>query len=773
MGSRDCTEDEETESVRARITVTGIVQGVGFRPFIYRTATAHNLKGYVRNRGDAGVEIVVEGNESSVKRFLNDLDRKKPRQARTRKTTITYEEGRKNFKQFTILESTQARELHGSVVPPDIAICDECLAELYETKNPRHDYFFNTCTSCGPRYTTIRQLPYDRKNTTMQCFDMCKFCKDEYTTPENRRFHAQTIACPKCGPRAYLATSDGKTVPHRDPIRQAGRLLEEGNILAIKGYGGFHLAAATTKDEPIQRLRRTKHRAQKPFAIMVRDLETAETFVNVSRKEAEALTSYIKPILLLEKSENYCLSEIIAPKLHNVGVMLPYTGLHFMLFDKVKEPAFVMTSANAPNEPIVTDNAEALDKLGSTVDYLLFHDRPIAQRCDDSVIRLHSRKTSIIRRSRGYAPTPIALKSSSDKCVLGVGAEENVTACILLRDRAFISQHIGDVDNLETLQFLKDTVRHLQMLTNARVDVVACDLHPKFVTTALAGEIAKELGCPLIPVQHHHAHIASLMGEHGLEEIVGIACDGYGYGANGQSWGGEVLHCKDGCDRVGHLQEQTLIGSDLATRYPARMAAGILKDTVDVEDWLTAHSKRFPHGEEEVNAIIGLLKSTHAQATTTSCGRILDAVSAILGICYERTYQGEPAVKLESAAVHGHDVLKLKPQVSGGILNTTCMVQAVFESKDSLSAADLACSAQSYLGKGLAQLAVEAAQRLGVNAIGFSGGVAYNEHIALVIRRSVEENGFRFHVHEALPAGDGGISFGQAFVAAKHTDYRN
>lgn len=759
--------------MRAKITVTGIVQGVGFRPFIYRRAMANNLKGYVRNRGDAGVEIVVEGEENNIKHFLDDLEKKKPPQAKTCETRVDCEENTENYSQFTILNSTQAKELQGSVIPPDIAICDECLKELRDLTNPRHDYFFITCTNCGPRYTTILQLPYDRQNTTVQDFEMCEFCKKEYSSPANRRFHAQTVACPNCGPRAYLTTNTGKTLHFNDPIREAGRLLEEGCVLAIKGYGGFHVATATTKDEPIQRLRGAKHRAQKPFAVMARDLETVSTFAEVNQKEAEALTSYMRPIVLLDKSEKYYLSELIAPALHNVGVMLPYTGLHFMLFDRVKEPAFVMTSANPPNEPIVADNAEALRSLGSTVDYFLFHDRPVAQRCDDSVIRLHKGRMSIARRSRGYAPAPIYLKSSFDKCVLGVGAEENVTACILLRDRAFFSQYVGDVENLGTLEFLKDTIRHLLMLTNAKVDAVACDLHPKFATTRLAGEIADKLGCPVIPVQHHYAHIASLMGEYGLDEVVGIACDGFGFGADGKPWGGEVLHCREGCSRVGHLQEQPVIGGDLATRYPLRMAAGMLKNIADVEDWLLANSKNLPYGEEEARIIVNQLRSRQILPTTTSCGRVLDAVSAILGICSERTYQGEPAMKLESAAVHGQDVLNLEPEISNDVLNTTVLVQAVFEEKNKLAVADLAYSTQSYLAKGLAQLAVRAAQRLGVNAVGFSGGVAYNKHIALTLRKNVEESGVEFLTHESLPAGDGGISFGQAFAAGVSMGYRN
>ena len=752
--------------MRAEIKITGIVQGVGFRPFIYRTATANNLKGYIRNRGDAGVEIVVEGKEQDVKCFLRDLEKKKPHLSRIYETLVHYTNDRGNFTKFNILKSSETKKLTGSIIPPDIAICNECLEELRNPRDARHNYFFITCTNCGPRYTVICQLPYDRKHTTMQNFEICEFCKKEYTNPANRRFHAQTVACPKCGPQAYLTTNKGQPVPHEDPIREAGHLLEEGHILAIKGYGGFHIATATTRDESILRIRQVKHRAKKPFAIMARNLEIVRTFAKVSSKEAEILSSHAKPIVLLDKAESYFLSELIAPNLHNIGVMLPYTGLHVMLFDQAKEPAFVMTSANSPSEPIVTHNIEALKKLGSTVDYFLFHNREIAQKCDDSVIRLHNKKVSFIRRSRGYVPEPLSLKPSFNKCVLGIGAEENVTVCILLRDKAFISQYIGDIERLETFKYLKNVIRHLVMLTNAKIDMVTCDLHPNFATTKLAKKIADKLNCTVLPVQHHHAHMLSLMGEHGLDEIVGIACDGYGYGADGKAWGGEVLYCnKNRFERVGHLQEQPIIGGDLATRYPLRMAAGILSTTINIEGWLLANSKHFPHGKQEAQTIISQLDQKQHLLTTTSCGRILDAVSAILDICYERTYQGEPAMMLESAATHGHDVLKLEPQIIGNVLDTTNIVQAVHETKDRFSTDDLAYSTQSYLAKGLAHIAVEAAQRIGINTIGFSGGVAYNKHIALAIKNHVEKNGFELYVQEILPPGDGGISFGQALAA--------
>ncbi|UCF59143.1 MAG: carbamoyltransferase HypF [Candidatus Bathyarchaeota archaeon] len=751
--------------MRAEIKVSGIVQGVGFRPFIYRIAVKNGLVGYVRNRGDAVVEIVVEGKKNNVSQFLKDLKDEKPPLARIYDLTTNYRGNEGNFEKFTIVKSSEEVELSGSVIPPDVSVCNECLKELRDPKNERYDYFFITCTNCGPRYTIIRKLPYDRLNTTMQDFQTCDFCSREYKDPSNRRFHAQTVACPKCGPKAYLTTNDGEFMECEDPIRETGKLLEEGYIVAIKGNGGFHVGTATTRSEPIARLRKVKHRTQKPFAIMAPDLETVKSFAEVSPREAKLLTSYIKPIVLLKKRDNYYLSELVSPGLHNVGVMLPYTGLHAMLFDKVNEPAFVMTSANPPNEPIVTENAEAIKKLGSVVDFFLFHNITIAHRCDDSVVRFHDENPSINRRSRGYAPEPIHLKLLVDRCVLGVGAELNVTSCMLLRNKAFISQHIGDVENLETLVFLKNSINHLTKLTNSKVEVIACDLHPKFTTTKLAQNLGNKLECPVVSVQHHHAHIASLMGEWNINEMVGIVCDGFGYGSDGTAWGGEIIYCnQEGFQRLGHLEEQPMVGGDLATLYPLRMVAGILHGEVDVEEWLLSNSDRFPHGKKEVEVIVKQLEKGLV-AKTTSCGRVLDAVSVILGLCYERTYEGEPAMKLESVALKGKDVLNLAPRLEGNVIDTKLLVQEIFNQKDNYSVADLAYSAQSYLAKSLAHLAVEEAERLNVNYIGFSGGVAYNEHITATIKRVVEGNGFKFLVHNRVPPGDGGISFGQAIAA--------
>ncbi len=751
--------------MHAKIKVSGIVQGVGFRPFIYRIAVKNGLVGYVRNRGDAFVEIVVEGKKDKVIQFLKDLKEEKPTLAQIFNLTTYYDEDYGDFEEFTIVKSSGESELSGSVIPPDISICDKCLREMRDSKNQRFNYFFITCTNCGPRYTIIRELPYDRPNTTMKDFQMCSFCSNEYGDPSNRRFHAQTVACPSCGPKAYLTSNRGEPIEYEDPIRDAGRLLEEGSIVAIKGNGGFHVVAATTKTEPVARLRRDKHRKQKPFAIMSPNLEAVRSFAEVNPWEAELLASYRKPIIVLKKSSKYSLSDLISPELHSVGVMLPYTGLHVMLFDRVKEPAFVMTSANPPNEPIVTENKEAISKLGATVDYFLFHNRPIAQRCDDSVVRFHDKDTCLIRRSRGYAPEPVQMKRVSDRCVLAVGGELNVTSCILTGNRAFISQHIGDVENLENLRFLKDSIAHLTKLTNCNVEAVACDLHPRFTTTKLAQNLGSRLGCRVVQVQHHHAHAAALMAEWNVDEVVAVTCDGFGYGSDGKAWGGEVLYCnREGFRRLGHLESQPMVGGDLATYYPLRMAAGILHRKLDATEWLLTKSRYLPHGKKEAELIVKQLDKGSVPETT-SCGRVLDAVSALLGICYERSYEGEPAMKLESVALEGRDVLNLAPRREGNVLDTTFLVHEIFTNKEDCSVANLACSTQSYLARGLAELAIKEAQRLQVKHIGFSGGVAYNEHITATIRKTVEKEGFKFLVHQKIPAGDGGTSFGQAIVA--------
>ncbi|MCW4006812.1 MAG: carbamoyltransferase HypF [Candidatus Bathyarchaeota archaeon] len=759
--------------MRVKLTVTGIVQGVGFRPFVYRIAVKNGLAGYVLNRGDAGVEILLEGGENAVERFLVDLQELKPPLSQIHSVIQTPLDGGNQYRGFEIRHSSSESEHSGSVVPPDSAICNDCLRELRDPKNPRHDYFFITCVNCGPRFTIIEQLPYDRENTTMKQFPMCSFCHKEYIDPQNRRFHAQTVACPTCGPKAYLTTNTGEPLNAADPVREAGKLLSEGNILAVKGYGGFHIAASTTKEPPLRRLRTSKHRRAKPFAVMAKNIPAIQSFADITPKKHELLTSPARPIVLLNKNDHYGLSGLVAPELHNIGVMLPYSAMHYMLFDNVADQAFVMTSANPPNQPIVKDNQEALKILGETVDYFLFHNREIAYRCDDSVMRTHGSRNVFLRRSRGYAPAPVMLKQKAKRCVVSLGGELNNTSCVLNENKAFISQHIGDVENVETKQFLQQATEHLIRLTNSQPQAIACDLHPKFTTTQLAKALAEQNNWQLIPVQHHHAHIAALTAEHNLPEIVGVACDGYGYGTDGTAWGGEILLCTQNSanfKRLAHLEPQPLLGSDLATRYPLRIAAAILNKTTDITSWLQNHVQHLPHGEMEANLILTQLKNGNSIPQTTSVGRVLDAAAATLGICYERTYEGEAAMKLEAAAVNGKDTLALEPQIYGDLLKTTPLIQSLHENAGKLSVSDLAYSAHKYVAGGLAVLAVQFAQEQGVGVVGLSGGAAVNELLARIMREAVEAARLRFVVHEAVPAGDGGVSFGQAVVGG-FTDF--
>ena len=754
--------------MKAEIRVLGIVQGVGFRPFIYRLAVSRGLKGYVRNRGDAGVEIVVEGSEEAVKDFISKIEVEKPATARISRLEVKYGVDKGEFKDFKILESIEKREAVGSIIPPDVAICDQCLREFLDPSNRRYRYYFITCTLCGPRYTIIERLPYDRPNTTMRDFKMCPECLREYNSPADRRFHAQTNACPVCGPRAYLTDREGREIACKDPFIEAGKLVSEGFIVAVKGIGGFHIAASTLNPKPVRRLREAKYREQKPFAVMARSLEAAESFAEIGEVERRLLTSPERPIVLLNRRRDYYLAEEIAPGLHNIGVMLPYTGLHYLLFEGARgEPALIMTSGNLPSEPIISDNGEALKKLSSFVDYFLLHERRIAQKCDDSVVKVVDGKPTFIRRSRGYAPAPIRLAKKLKKPVAAYGAEENVTACIAFDDKAFLSQYVGEVERLEGVEYLDRTVKHLLNLTGVKLETLACDLHPRFNSTLLARRHAEEWGLQLVQVQHHHAHALSLMAEHGLEELVAVVCDGFGYGVDGKAWGGEILYCSlTEWERVGHLEEQPLLGGDLAALYPIRMAYGMLAKGgyEKAEEWLLSQADKLPRGKVEAEVLMKMFRRGR-YLETTSTGRVLDAASAILDICHRRTYEGEPAMKLEAAAHRKTSTLNLKPEIRGTVLKTSNLAVFLVENLGRHRREDLAFAVEEYLAEGLAELACMEAERLGVKAVGFTGGVAFNHHIVSVFRSRVEGRGLKLYVNLAVPPGDGGLSLGQAYGA--------
>ncbi|MEW6592678.1 MAG: carbamoyltransferase HypF, partial [Candidatus Hadarchaeota archaeon] len=621
-------------------------------------------------------------------------------------------------------------------------------------------------------------LPYDRPRMSMVDFPLCADCSAEYGNPADRRYHAEPTCCQKCGPKLRLYRPGGEIVESQDAALEAARLLDEGSILAIKGIGGTHVAAKVASDDVLARLRSLFRRPQQPFALMSRDLGAVRKFARLGPEEEEVMASPQRPIVVLKRSDDFPLSELVAPGLDSVGVMLPYSGIQHLILRHGREPAYVMTSANMPGMPMVVDNREAFDFLGGRVDYLLLHDRKIVNRCDDSVVRFTAEAPVFIRRSRGHVPAPIRLKLSGKARVLALGAELCVTVSALKGNLCFPSQHIGDVTKVETLEYLREAAGRLMGLLNIDgVDAVACDLHPLYNTTAEAEAMAGKSGAELVKVQHHHAHLASLMAEGGVDEMVGIAADGVGFGQDGTIWGGEVMVATpEDFERVGGLEKQPMPGGDLATRYPARMVAGILSQSMPREEVKCTLEEfciqGFPKRLREVELVMRQLERGLNVFQTSSCGRVLDAVSCLLGICHERTYEGEPAMKLEAAAVSGDPEkagleMKIKNESGLQFADSSQLLAGVVDAmRKGILRKDIAAGAQHAVARALAGIAVEAARARGIKTIGVSGGVFYNDAIASFVRDAVTREGLDFKSHRLVPPGDGGISVGQAFVAA-------
>lgn len=766
---------------RAEIQVSGIVQGVGFRPFVYRLATRYKLLGFVRNMGDAGVQIVVEGDKEKIVKFIQALRSEKPPLSRIESLAIFWQRPSKEFTDFRVHPSENKMLGLPSVIPPDLALCGDCLGEMLDKNDRRYKYPFITCVNCGPRFTIIEELPYDRIRTSMKSFPLCPDCLREYQDPADRRYHAEPIACPACGPRMELYRASGELVGVEDPIAEAARLLDEGHLVAVKGIGGIHIAAKTTDDEVLQRLRKEFDHPQQPFAVMARDLDAVRTFAEVSPEEAEMLTSYRRPIVILKRSQNYCLSELVAPGLDTVGVMLPYSGIHHLLLGAGKDPAYVMTSANVTGLPMIVDNDVALAKLRNLVDFLLLHNRVIVNRCDDSVVKMIEGKPTFLRRSRGFVPEPVHLAFNSKLSVLALGGDLNVTASILIGNRCFPSQHIGDTSKLETLEYLQEAAaRLMHLLGLKKVDLVAHDLHPGYSTTRAAPRLAETLQAKTIPVQHHHAHLCALMAEQGLDELVGVAADGVGYGPDGTAWGGEVMVARlDSYEHRGGLMKQMMPGGDLAAVYPARMVAGILWNHLEKDELdrlLREYCPNgFKYGDREREIVLRQLERKLNVFWTSSCGRVLDAVSCLLGICGQRTYEGEPAIKLEAAADGGEaGKAKIEPvieKMDGKLtLNTSKLLLDVLSAmRNHVARKHIAAAAQQAIALGLGQIALEVAESEGIEIIGISGGVFCNRAITVSIRKEVEKAGLKFIRHEILPPGDGCLSVGQAVAAAQTT----
>ena len=748
---------------RAKATIQGIVQGVGFRPFVYQLAQERQFKGYVANTA-FGVDLEVEGNLSAIEDFLRDIELKKPPLSEITLFETVFLP-LKSYQEFTIEESRSNTE-RSVLISPDTSICDDCLGELLDPSDRRYRYPFINCTNCGPRYTIIKDIPYDRDKTTMQVFKMCKACNKEYRDPFNRRFHAQPNACWDCGPRVRLYDHKRDVIPCDDPIKETVRLLKEGHILAIKGLGGFHLAVDATRDEAVARLRRRKHREEKPFAVMSRDMESVRRYAYVTRDEEELLTSSRRPIVLLRKKEGQELSQGVSPRNKNVGVMLPYTPLHYLIFEG-DFLALVMTSGNMTEEPIVIDNDDAFDRLSSIADYVLVHNRDICLRSDDSVLRVVDGVARQMRRSRGYVPVPVFLKWEAEP-VLACGADLKNTICLTKGNCAFLSQHVGDVENLETLDFLKLTVGHLKRILEIDPRIIAYDLHPGYHSTHFALE---QKDIQLIGVQHHHAHIASCMAENGVDErVIGLSLDGTGYGLDGRIWGGEVLLCNlRDFERVCHFDDVPMPGGTAAIKEPWRMAISYLYHAYDGQfmdlelDFLKSLD------EKEVKVILKMIEHGINSPFTSSLGRLFDGIAALIGLRKRVKYEGQAAMELEMAIEENRDSL-YPYEISGEdprlIFRHEPIIKGVVRDlQRGLSQGSISAKFHYTLLEMLSEICIRIREKRSLNAVALSGGVFQNAFLLEGLTKRLHDKGFEVYTHSKVPTNDGGISLGQAVIA--------
>ena len=746
-----------------RVSVRGLVQGVGFRPYVWRLASELGLRGWVRNDG-AGVTIAVDGPQ--VPEFLTRLPNEAPRLARIDHVeTVAAEVAGEGF---AILDSV-AGEVK-TAIGPDAAICPDCIADICDPHNRRWRYAFTTCTHCGPRYTVSRRIPYDRAQTSLAGFPLCPACSAEYTDPVDRRFHAETTCCPECGPQLSLLDVGGRPMAG-DPIAETLRLLRSGRVVAIKGLGGFHLACDARNASAVAELRQRKQREEKPFAVMGLNAASFIAHAQITEAGLALLQAPAAPVVLCPKADAEL--EGIAPGLAWLGIMLPATPLHLLLWPEAAErPAgtrwlaeasellLVMTSANPHGEALVVGNDEALARLTGIADAFLIHDRDIVVRCDDSVMRAGP---AFIRRARGYTPVPVSL-AGDGPTVLALGAYLKNSICVLKGSEAFLSQHIGSLDNASTIGFLEETVSHLLGILDVTPDLIAHDLHPDFHSTRLAQRLAAEWGVPAVAVAHHHAHIAAICAEHRLDEpLLGLAIDGVGLGPDGGLWGGELLRVDgDDCRRLGHLLPLCLPGGDRAAREPWRMAASALEACgrrAEIADFI---ARRHP-GRDGARLTMMLERRINCPATS-SLGRLFDAAAGLLGLRAEARYEGQAAMELEGlAAAHGTvDPLPGGMVVRGQLADFTPLLSRLADCADVPYGAALF---HATLAAGLAEWLLAAVDREKVAKIAVGGGCAMNAVLMPALRRQLEAGGASVFEANQAPPNDGGLALGQGWVA--------
>jgi hydrogenase maturation protein HypF len=755
--------------VRVRLDITGVVQGVGFRPTVARIATAHGVSGFVFN--DAGcVHCELEGAAADVDAAASAIRHTPPPMARIddiRRTQLKP----LNDKGFDVprfeIVASEVGDTGRTLVPPDIAICADCLRELRDPGDRRFGHPFITCTNCGPRYTVITDLPYDRPTTTMAEFEMCRACAAEYHDPTDRRFHAQTIACHDCGPTlTWSGPGSG------DPLAAAAAALDDGLIVAVKGIGGYHLACRADNQDAVAELRSRKSRPAKPFAVMVADLTAAQRIAVVGSPAAERLSSPSAPIVLVPGRDE-AVQDGVAPGLREIGLMLAYSPVHHLLFDKLGPYPLVMTSANLGGSPIVFRDVDA-DWIDGLADGVLTHDRPIHVPCEDSVVALAGDGSAIpIRRSRGYAPLPVTVRGiRSAGVVLATGGDLKTTFCLMSADgRAHMSSHLGDMADPRTQFCFESAFGHLAFMTDRRPDFIACDLHPSYATTKWAlrqrGQDGQD-AVPVVRVQHHHAHAVSLLAEHDRlgSPIVAVAYDGTGYGTNGTIWGGELLTISDPSvfTRAGHVKQFALPGGDDAARHPARIALDLLhRAGIEWDAGLPAVSAV---GDAGIHMLRQQIPRGLGCVPTSSMGRLFDAVASLLGVCQMVTYEGQAAVELEQVARTGRPVA-LDFAVAAGVLDPAPVIAGLVDGlRAGAEVADLAAGFHHAVIRATAAAVAECARRADIGTVGLTGGVFVNRLLLDGLGKTLTDNGFEVLTHAVLPCNDGGLALGQAVIAA-------